>query len=557
MDHIRLPLAGVTYADASVADNYVGHGAWIDQTLGDALRNTASRVPHRPALISAERTLTFGELDEQVVRLGAALLNLGIKPGERAIFQMGTVIETALALLACYRVGIIPVCAVPQYREIEIGQLIEQSAATAYFVQGDFSAFDLPGFAVQMMQKYASVKHLIVARGRHPNTGATLEALIDSIDAAGARARLEGQGPGHQDVLSFQLSGGTTGVPKIIPRFHGEYLAHAEGWMTQFGIDGSSTVIWPLPLLHNAGQLFTLTPTVLMGVTTVLMPKVDVPVMLDLIAQHRVTHALSIGPIAPQLLAYKDLAKHDLSSLKMFGTMSRADTVEAHLGIPCMNFFGITEGLLLGSHPDDPPFVRHHTQGRSGCKQDEIRLLDPASEQPVPSGVMGELCFRGPSSLRAYYDAPAATASSFTSDGFFRTGDLMTAHEVDGNLYYRFEGRLKDNINRGGEKISCEEVETVLSKHPAIYDVRIVAMPDEIYGERACAFLVIRDGQRQPTLADLMEFVIAQGLAKFKCPERIEAIDAFPLTRVGKLDKPALRKLIGEKLAAEQAAGTP
>jgi non-ribosomal peptide synthetase component E (peptide arylation enzyme) len=373
---------------------------------------------------------------------------------------------------------------------------------------------------------------------------------------AAARQRLAQVPLGSEDVLSFQLSGGTTGVPKIIPRFHGEYLGHSAGWMRRYRIDADSRLIWSLPLMHNAGQLYALIPVALLGVTTVLMPKVDIRRMLELIEQHRVTHALSIGPIAPQLLAYTDIAKHDLSSLQLFATMSRADTLEAHLKVPCSNLFGITEGLLLGSPADAPAFARHHTQGASGCPDDEIRLLVPETEDPVKPGEMGELCFRGPSSLTGFFDNPEANAKAFTSDGFYRTGDMMTAHVVDGVTCYAFEGRLRDNINRGGEKIGCEEVEGFVSQHPAVADAKLVAMPDPFYGERGCVFVIARPGMTVPDVNALCAFLVGLGLAKYKCPERIESVDSYPLTRVGKLDKPALKQRIADLLAAEAARDT-
>jgi pyochelin biosynthesis protein PchD len=551
MSSVLNPIEGVVYCDPLEAAAYLRSGAWKDQTVGDALRTSAKAFSDRPIFISDERTITFAEFDAESDRLGAALLDTGLACGDRAIFQMGTTVETAIALLACYKVGIIPVCSLPQYREVEIGQLTQQSSAKGYFVQADFSSFDLVGFARQMMERHQTLKHLIVARAADRGQGTTLEALIEKTPLTHAQNRLSSVRLGPGDVLSFQLSGGTTGVPKIIPRFHGEYLGHSAGWMKRYGITSSHRVIWSPPLLHNAGQLYALIPAVSEGVTTVLMPKVDVPHMFELIERHRVTNALSIGPIAPQIMAYRDVARHDLSSLRLFATMSRADLLEAHLKVSCSNLFGITEGLLLGCSEHDPPAARHRTQGRSGCAQDEIRLLDPESEQPVAAGTMGELCFRGPSSLRGYFNAPEINKDAFTSDGFYRSGDMMTAHVIDSVTYYAFEGRSRDNINRGGEKIGCEEVESFVSMHPAVADARLVAMPDEFYGEKGCIFIIPRPGQRVPDLKELMNFLVDKGLAKFKCPERIEVIDAFPATRVGKVDKPALKASIKALLEQE------
>ncbi|MGQ9367026.1 AMP-binding protein [Azospirillum sp. ST 5-10] len=557
MTRILSPIDGVAYRPAAEAERWYANGGWVRATLGDALRATAARHPDKPAVVSDERTITFAELDATTDRLAAALLDLGLATGDRALFQMGTTVETVVALIACFKAGVVPVCTLPQHREVEIGELARQSGARGYFVQADVGRFDLVGFAAAMMERHPALAHLVVARG-NAGPGAALDDLVAGTTPEAARRRLAGLPLGPEDVMVFQLSGGTTGLPKIIPRFHAEYLGHVRHLMGLYGMTADSRILWSLPILHNAAQVYALVPMILGGPTMVMMPRVDIVRMLELVEEQRVTHALSVGPIAPQLMGYTGIARHDLSSLRLFATMSRADKLEEHLGVPCSNLFGITEGLLLGSGPDAPAERRHRTQGASGCPHDEIRLLEPGSEREVPLGQMGELCFRGPSSLTGYVGNPAANAAAFTADGFYRTGDIMTAHRIDGRLCYAFEGRLRDNINRGGEKIGCEEVEAYVSRHPSVADAKLVAMPDPLYGEKACVFIVTRPGRPPPDVGELADFLTGCGLAKYKCPERVEVIDEFPLTRVGKLDKPALKRLVADKLAAEAAtAGAP
>jgi non-ribosomal peptide synthetase component E (peptide arylation enzyme) len=552
MKGIHSPIAGVVYPVAQRAAEYFANDAWVDATVGQVLRETAARHPDRIAFICDDASLTFAELDEHSERLGAALLEMGLNTGDRAIFQLGTSLQTVIVLMACFKAGIVPVCSLPQHREVEIGQLANKASARGYFVQADFGRDDLVAFARGMLAQSSTLKHLIVVRGQFGGL-ANVESLIADMPLNFARQRLARVKLGSEDVLSFQLSGGTTGTPKIIPRFHAEYLGHSRDLAKLYQVDEQSKVIWSLPLLHNAGQLYALLPPLLFGMTTILMSRVDIPLMLDLIERHEVTHALSIGPVAPQLLAYQEVNKHDLSSLKMFATMSRSEILEAHLNVPCSNLYGLTEGLLFGAAPDAPEYVRHQTQGSSGCVYDELRLLDPDSEQPVGPGQMGELCFRGPSTLNGYFDDPAANHGAFTSDGFYRSGDMMTAHVVDGMTHYTFEGRLRDNVNRGGEKIGCEEVESFVCRHPAIADAKLVAMPDPIYGEKGCIFIIPRTGAVLPDLKGLSDFLVGQGLAKFKSPERIELIDVFPVTKVGKLDKPALKRVLAERMTLEEA----
>ena len=295
MAGINFPIEGVAYCEPSVARHYFEVGAWVDRTFGEALARTAERLPDKLALISDERSITFRALDEQSDRLAAALLKLGIEPGARAMFQMGTTIDTALALCACYKSGIVPVCALPQYREVEIGKLASLSLPQAYFVQADVGQFDLVAFAQKMLAPSIcrsstwwspAATH---RRGTH-----SMSALLESVSWTMREPSLSDVRIGSEDVLSFQLSGGTTGVPKIIPRFHAEYLAHAEAWSRHVDAGEHAALIWSLPLLHNAAHLYALVPTISLGQTTVLMPKVDIVRMAELIQQHRVTHAVSI-----------------------------------------------------------------------------------------------------------------------------------------------------------------------------------------------------------------------------------------------------------------------
>lgn len=550
----RAPVEGVFYRPSSEVDGYYTQGAWLRSTVGDAVRAAGRDRPDKPYLVTSEEAISFAEIDRRTEILGAALLDLGLNPGDRAMFQMGTVAETLIALLACYKAGVLPVCTLAQYREIEIGQLAEMSAARAYFVQADNNPnFDLTAFAQKMMQGSRTLEHLVVARGSAPAGAHSMEALIAGGDIETARARLAQVALDPEDVLTFQLSGGSTGVPKIIPRFHGEYLGQAEGWARTHRFSGDDIAIWPLPVIHNAAMLLIVLPGILKRATIVLQDRFDLQLFLSAIEKYRITYAGSIGPIAPRLLDFKNVRdQFDLSSLRLFVGMDRADAIEAHIGTPSMNLYGITEGLLLTTPPEEAEAKRHKTNGRATGPLDAVRVLDPESETPVAVGEAGELCFFGPHSVRAYYNAsPEINRTSFTSDGWFRSSDIVRETIIDGQSYFTFLGRLKDNISRGNEKFAAEEVEQLIVRHPAVLDARVVAMPDRYLGEKACAFIVPRPGASAPDVAMLGQFLVAQGLAKFKLPERIETVGEFPVTRVGKIDKMAMRKFIADKLARE------
>ncbi|MCW5770343.1 MAG: AMP-binding protein [Rhodospirillaceae bacterium] len=551
----RYPIPGVAYWNAAAAARHVASGAWHAETIGDALRATAARVPDKPAVVTDERSLTFAALDAESESVAAALLACGLAPGARAIFQMGSVADIFPALLGCVKAGIVPVCTLPQYREIEIGQLARLSGAVAYFVQGDAGgAFDQAAFARRMMRELPQIRHLVVARGAARPGELALEEMAGRFAREAARARTAPADPAPEDVAFFQLSGGSTGVPKIIPRFHGEYLGSGIALARRHGLGPDDVALWALPVIHNAGMLFMTVPMIADGRTTVVLPRFEPQGFLAAIAGHKITFTGSIGPVAPRLIEVANIADYDLSSLRMFFTISRADTLEAHSGVVCGNIYGITEGLLMASAPDAPAEARALSIGQPVSPGDEVRILVPGTEDEVAEGETGELCFRGPHTLTGYFNAPEANAGIFTADGFFRSGDMVRIMRAGGEAYYVFEGRLRDNINRGGEKIGAEEVETLVARHPAVSDVRLVAMPDRLYGEKACAFIIPRPGEASPTVEALGRFLLDLGLAKFKLPERVETIEAFPVTRVGKVDKAEMRRLIAAKLAAEEAA---
>ena len=549
MPKILNHLDGVVYTAPDRAEFYFKEGAWIDRTIGDQLRYTAARFPERVAFACEGRTITFAELDVWSDQFGAWLIDQGMRVTDRAMFQMGTVIETAVAVLACFKVGVLPVCAIPQYREIEISKLAAITSPRAYFVQADFdSKFDQAAFARKMAAE-CGMSHVFVARdGTAGDPWMACRAIAPAI----ARDKVSAVKLGTEDVVALQLSGGSTGVPKVIPRYHAEYLGHTHHWCQRLGMSADEVCLWSLPLLHNAGMLWAINRTVLYGSTMVLMPRFDVRQCFEQIQTWKVTHCFTIGPLVSAITAFPDVEKYNTSSVKFFNTLQGAEQIEARTGLCSGNMYGITEGLLLQNALDDSEALRHRTVGCASTPFDEIRLKAPDTDDDVPLGSIGELCFRGPSSVRGYFNSPEANATAFTNDGFFRTGDLVSAQVIGAQLAYRFEGRMKDNINRGGEKFGTEELEQLMVQHPAIADGRVVAMPDPDYGEKACAYLVARGAATLPTVKELGEFLTSRGLAKYKCPERIEAIDAFPVTRVGKLDRAKLRAMVAEKMAGER-----
>ena len=264
--------------------------------------------------------------------------------------------------------------------------------------------------------------------------------------------------------------------------------------------------------------------------------------------------------VAIRMLEHEQARRTDLSSIQRLvlgGQRPSTELIERldrELGIRALQMFGMAEGMFLYTPPDAPEQARLTTVGTPISPVDEVRVLDIGGEEEVPNGTLGELACRGPYTINGYYRAPQHNASSFTSDGFYRTGDLVTRHVLAGRDYYAIDGRIKDVINRGAEKIHAEEVEELLVRHPDVRNAALVAMPDPVLGERICAYLVAHEDAEEPTTASSGRFLLEQGLAKFKLPERVELVEAIPLTNVGKVSKKDLRADIEKKIEKESVA---
>ena len=544
------------------AARYRREGLWTGEPLGAALRRVAQADSDRLALVTVEDRLTYAELDELSESFGAGLLgSTSLRTGDRVMFQLGNEIETVVAYYGCLKAGIIPVCTLPQHGEREIGQLAEHTGARGHIVQADFRNRDLIDLARRVQHEVGALDTIIVTRGTVSRPAHSYDRILDAGRDPRAREELTGIEIDPDGLVALQLSGGTTGLPKVAPRRHEEYLYNSRVWARALDLTEHSVLLHPLPIMHNAGTAAALQPVHLVGGTCVLAPGADPGPLLELIAQEQVT----VVPVVPPAVAIRMLehpqARHaDLSSLRRFvlgGQRPSIDLIERldrELGIRALQMFGMAEGMFLYTPPDAPEQARTGTVGTPISPADEVRVLAVADELEVPDGELGELACRGPYTINGYYRAARHNASAFTSDGFYRTGDLVTRHIIDGRDYYAIDGRIKDVINRGAEKIHAEELEELLVHYPYVTNAAVVAMPDPVLGERICAYLVVAAGAESPTVSSVGEYLIDRGLAKFKLPERIEVLDAFPLTNVGKVSKKDLRADIEEKIEKESAA---
>jgi 2,3-dihydroxybenzoate-AMP ligase len=546
------------------ARRYRERGYWTGQTLGDAFDRAVAAHADRVAVVDGQRRLSYRLLGTRVTRLALHLAERGISRGQHAVFQLPNTLEFVIAYFACLKVGAIPLCCLPAHRQAEIAYLARFTRAAAWFMPSTFRGFDYVAMAEELRGELPDL-HEIFVTGDQAGPRMTLvsDLLADPIEtrlAASSLARLRPQ-PG--DVAVFQLSGGTTGLPKVIPRTHDDYLYNSRASAAAANVDGETVLLVTVPVSHNFPLACPgIQATLLQGGRVVLAPGPDAETVFRLVAEERITWIPAVPATVIAWLNDPRLGRADLSSLRTLCVGGArlnpepARRVLDEIGPVLTQVFGMAEGLLCYTRLDDPQEVVVQTQGRPVSPDDEIRIVDD-QDREVPAGEVGELLCRGPYTIRGYYRADEHNRTAFTPDGFYRTGDLVRRHP-SGNLVV--EGRKKDLINRGGEKISAEEIENLILGHPAVLNVAVVAVPDALLGERACACVILRPGGTL-TLEELNRFLLHdRRIARFKLPERLELRDRFPTTAVGKISKKVLRDELGARIApcdgAKRGGGT-
>ena len=479
-------LDGVTPFPAEFAARYRERGYWADRPLFEGFTGALARYADRTAVVDDDGPVTYRELSERSAHLARVLLDEGFGPLDRIVVQLPNTAMFAIFYFALQRIGAAPVLALPGHRRREITQFAGISGARALAVPAAARGFDFTAMAAEVMASSPALRRCFVqgADGPLPDPRfLRLEELLERPPRASAQALGEVR-IDPADPALFLLSGGT----------------------------------------------------VVLGTST--RPR-DV---FELIQRHRVTHIHLVPALLIRWIDDPAIAEYDLSSVRVIQSGGqrlqpevRQRAERALPGCFIQENFGMAEGLIMFVRSCDPPDVRRETCGRPASPDDEVYLVDEDGNV-VPDGEPGELIVRGPYTLRGYFRSPEHNARAFTPDGFYRSGDLLRKHP-SGN--YVVEGRVKDLINRGGEKISAEEVENLILAHPAVLDVACVPYPDPVLGERMCACLVLRPG-RSLSLEELVTFLLGFEIAKFKLPERVAFFDTLPLSGFGKVSKKEL-----------------
>ncbi|WP_233201501.1 MULTISPECIES: (2,3-dihydroxybenzoyl)adenylate synthase [unclassified Sporosarcina] len=524
-----------------IAAFYREKDCWRGETFGQMLRERAEKHGNKIAITDGGKQVSYETLDKRVDQLASGFQKLGFKKEDRVVIQIPNTVEFFEVCFALFRLGVLPVFALPSHRYSEIQYFCELTEAKAYIMPENFSGYYYHEMAKTIQRETSTLEHIITL-----GESEELEQLADLyLEEEYIQPNVY-----SNDIAFLQLSGGSTGLSKLIPRTHDEYMYSLRKSNEICRMDENSVYLAVLAIAHNyplsspgvLGSLYA-------GARIVLATGSSPDEAFPIIEKEKVTIVALVPPIAIIWLEALKTRSNDFTSLEIIqvgGAHFNAEIakrMQQAFGCKLQQVYGMAEGLVNYTRLDDPEETIINTQGRPMSPYDEIRVVDE-EDREVELGEVGELLTRGPYTIRGYYKAEQHNAKAFTLNGFYRTGDLVSLDEA-GNIVV--EGRIKDQINRGGEKIAAEEMEDHIASHPNVFDVAVISMPDQFLGERSCAFVIPYEGMI--TKVEMKDFLIKRGIADFKIPDRVEIVDTFPQTSFGKVSKKVLREMITKKLS--------
>lgn len=547
---------GTTPWPADLAARFRAKGYWEDRALGSYILDTADRLPDKIAIVDGDVRLTYADVANRMDAGAERLLQLGLRADDRVMVQLPNGWHFALLTLACFRASIIPVMALPAHRQYELSFLSELSESRAIAVPDAIKDFDYQAMAEDLLSTIPSLEIILVSGAANPTNVGLEDILAPGKDPKGARVRLDSIAPSPDSPALFLLSGGTTGLPKLITRTHNDYAYNINATSVATGVGEDTVYLGTLPASHN----FPLACPGILGILfaggrVVMLPTPEPRKAFAAIEREKVTLSTAVPAVAQRWIEHQEeTGGTQLASLEVIQVGGSrlpdeiARKVKPVLGATLQQVFGMAEGLINTTRLDDPEDVICTTQGRPVSEADEIRIVDESGND-LPDGVVGSILTRGPYTPRGYYRAPEANARAFTPDGWYESGDIVE-RRPDGNLIV--QGRDKDMINRGGEKISAEEIESLVYRIEHVTMAAAVAMPDPVLGEKLCLYITVKPGT-EVTLEQIQQMLRETGVAAFKIPERLVVVDELPATKVGKINKKELRADIAERLATASA----
>lgn len=531
---------------------------WWDLTLGEAMERIATIYSYRTMVVDETKKITYSELNDQATRLGLSLIEMGFSPGDTVLMQLSNTVEFCVSYFAFQRIGVIPIMGVPRHALKEMIHFGKMANAKAWIGHSSFRKTNYLEMLPGLKEGIPSLKHIILVDDALERPGTvSYNKLLSQVHAGHYSSdSLAKYNPDPNEVAVFLPTGGTTGLPKLVPRTHNDYLCNAYFSCTRFDKSPRDADLVITPIAHNAG-LQRLNYRLVFGGKLVMGNSTRPRDIMEIIQRERATSCFLVPTLLIDILNEPDRAKFDLSSLFILssgGAFLAPETLkEARRTFKCnvINNFGMAEGPCIGPRVDYPEEEILYTVGKAHCPWDHYVVLDEEGKE-VPQGQEGELAAKGPVVFTGYYKAEEANRKSFTREGYFRSGDLARIN-AKGN--FTITGRSKDLINRGGEKVSAEEVEEMLITMEGIESIAAVSMPDPRLGEKVCVYIKAKKNARGVYNVDTVTAHLKTlGASVLLLPERVEIIDDIPLTPIGKIDKKLLRQKIADKLAKEAKA---
>jgi 3-phosphoshikimate 1-carboxyvinyltransferase len=478
-------------------------------------------------------------LAERVDRVATGLLAMNVGPGEPVAFQLPNRVEFVTLALAALRIGAVCEPLMPIFRERELRFMLAESQARVLVVPDRFRGRDHLGMALGLRAELPGIEHLVVLGGRLDGVATSWEELAAS---ASGTAVLDARRPASRDIAQLLFTSGTSGEPKGAQHRHDVLNRAADAHIRHFGLGAGDVIYVPSPLAHQTGFLYGMWIALRLGVPQVLQESWDPGIAMGAMRQAGVTFVQAATPFLADLVRLSEETGQRPERLRTFVATGAAvprelarqarETLQAEVG----GAWGTTESCLGAAFaPGDPPEKAWSADGRP-LDNVELRIVDDDG-RPLPPNEEGHFEVRTDCLFVGYLNRPELTREALTPDGFYRTGDLA---QLDNDGYLRITGRVKDVINRGGEKVPVAEIEQLLYEHPAVRDVAIVAMADERLGERACAFVVLEPGSGLD-FTEMQQYLDAKAVTKTYWPERLEVVRELPKTPSGKIQKYVLR----------------
>ena len=520
---------------------YIANGWWRNVTFGYALDEVAEKYPDKEAFVDNKVRLTFTQLRETINRLAANLVELGIVKGDRVLLQLPNWSEFLFSFYALQKIGVPAVLMLPRHGLREIDHFSCMTKAKAWIMPENYHKTNYIPVIVQALKSNPTLKHIIIVRGRENSSFISFDKLLNGR-TPDRKPQIIGNGPEASDVAFIMPTGGTTGLPKAVPRTHNSAICDA-WYRTEAREQGKDEIcLLSVPLEHNLG-LAAMNGTILTGGKLVFLDSTKPEDFCETVEKEKVTCAPLVPTLLSRLVNFSNLDNYDLRSLRALyvgGAKTPPDIIRAvhkRMGNIYICAFGMSEGTGCTTRLDDNLDVILNSVGKPCCPHDDYRIVDDEGRE-VPVNTEGELIVKGPSIFFGYLNNPEENARAFTKEGYFITGDRAV---IDENGYFRITGRSKDIIIRGGENISPADIEVMIREHPKVEDIAVIGIPDEEFGERVCAYIKTK-GDTTISLSDITGFLSEQGASVLQLPERVEIIDNIPLTNIGKPDKKALKE---------------